>query len=323
MAVWPTLPLDPWIRTQETLHLWTQVVGKVRLALTDVVNHWWNCTLEPTPRGLTTGIMYHGSTPVEIAFDFIDHRLLVDVGPRRRELALEPRSVADFHDETLSTLAELGAPVRIYPIANELPDPIPFPEDQTHSEYDSAAVERFHRAHLLAVRSLQAHRARFLGKCSPVQFFWGGFDLAVTRFSGRTAPPHPGGVPNMPIWAAREAYSHECASAGWWPGNGGAGRTAFYAYVYPEPEGYRDGALLPPGAYYDEGLSEYLLPWDDVVAAADPAAVVEDFLEGTYARAADAAAWDRVALERSPEEAARLQALVRAADRPLDPGSPG
>ncbi|HUH13902.1 MAG TPA: DUF5996 family protein [Longimicrobiales bacterium] len=315
---WPALPLEPWLPTLETLHLWTQVVGKVRLALTDVVSHWWSCTLRPTPRGLATGVMYHGRVPVELAFDFVAHRLVIDVGRERRLLALEPRSVADFHQELLATLAELGAGVRIHPVPNELPDPIPFPDDDVHAAYDTAAVERFQAALLLADHALRRHRARFLGKSSPVHFFWGSFDLAVTRFSGRTAPPHPGGFPHLPLWVVREAYSHECHSAGWWPGQGGLGHAAFYAYAYPEPDGYRAGAALPEGSYYHEELREYVLPWEAALADADPEEAVRSFLEETWGRVAEAGGWDRPALERDPEEEARLNGRVRAADAPVE-----
>ena len=314
---WPALPLEPWRETQETVQMWTQVVGKVRLALTPVQNHWWNVTLRVTPRGLGTGVMYHGTTPVEMRFDFVDDRLEVDVGADRRSLALRPRSVADFHDELLATLADLGAAVRIHGAPNEVPDPIPFAEDHLHAAYDAAAVRRFHAALLLVDRAFRGFRAGWLGKSSPVHFFWGSFDLAVTRFSGRTAPPHPGGIPHLPDRVVREAYSHENTSVGWWPGNGAFGRPAFFAYAYPEPAGYREGAPLPAGAFYHEELREYLLPWDDVIAARDPDATLRAFMEGTHARAADAAGWDRAALERPPEEAERLERDVRAGGGPV------
>ena len=315
---WPALPLEPWRETQETLHLWTQIIGKVRLALSPVVNHWWSAALQVTPRGLGTGILHHGATPVEIRFDFTDHRLVIDVRRERRSLALEPRSVADFHREVLATLSELGAPVRIHPAPNEVADPIPFQDDDLHAAYDPAAVQRFHSVLVLVDRAFRRFRAGWIGKTSPVHFFWGSFDLAVTRFSGRTAPPHPGGIPHLPDWVVREAYSHENTSAGWWPGNGAFGRPAVFAYAYPEPDGYRDGAPLPDGAFYHEELREYLLPWDDIIATPDPDDTLRAFLEGTHARAADAGGWDRAAQERSPEDARQLERRLRSGSGPIE-----
>lgn len=309
---WPALPLDDWRETLDTLHLWTQVVGKVKLALAPIVNHWWGVTLRVTPRGLGTGTMYDGQTPIAIDFDFVDHRLDIEIGTRRRHLALEPRSVADFHTELLRTLAEEGCPITIDRTPNEIEHAIPFDEDEAHASYDAAAVGRFRIALLQADRLLDAARASFLGKSTPSHFFWGSFDLALTRFSGRPAPTHPGGFPNLPDWVTREAYSHEVWSAGWWPGQGPAdlGQPAFYAYSYPASAGFGGRDLGVPGAAWNETMSEYLLPWNDVIGAPDPDAAVRAFLTASYAAAADAGGWDRDALERSKAELHELEARV-------------
>ena len=309
---WPPLPLDAWRDTLDTLHLWTQIVGKVKLALAPIVNHWWGVTLRVTPRGLGTGTMYHGRTPLAIDFDFVDHRLDIEVGTKRRHLALEPRSVADFHAELLRTLAEERCPVTIGRTPNEVQDAIPFDEDETHASYDAAAVERLRVALLQADRVLDTARAGFLGKATPSHFFWGGFDLALTRFSGRAAPTHPGGFPNMADWVTREAYSHEVWSAGWWPGHGAAdlGQPAFYAYGYPTHPGFGGRDLGVPGAAWSETMGEYLLPWNDVITAPDPDAAVRAFLSSSYAAAADAGGWDRGALDRPEAQLQKLEARV-------------
>jgi hypothetical protein len=298
-AAWPALPLAEWEDTRATLHMWTQVVGKVRLAQCPWVNHWWHVPLYVTPRGLTTSAMPHGAGSFQIDFDFVDHRLVVDAGAAgTRVLPLEPRSVADFHRELMAALEGLGIRPRIWPVPVEVADPIPFPEDQVHASYDPEHARRFGEALVQADRALRDFRSGFTGKCSPVHFFWGSFDLAVTRFSGRGAPPHPGGIPGLADWVTREAYSHEVSSAGWWPGGGPYPDAAFYAYMYPQPDGYGDARVRPAGALYLPDAGEWILPHEAVRAAPDPDAAVRAFLEDTYAAGADLAGWDRGALER-------------------------
>ncbi|MET0396085.1 MAG: DUF5996 family protein [Longimicrobiaceae bacterium] len=296
---WPSLPLAEWEDTRATLHMWTQVVGKVRMAQTPWINHWWHVPLYVTPRGLTTGAMAYGAGSFEIAFDFVDHRLVVDAGGGgSRTLPLEPRSVADFHREVMGALASLGIRPRIWPVPVEVPDPVPFPEDHAHASYDPGYARRFGEALVRADRLLREFRSGFTGKCSPVHFFWGSFDLAVTRFSGRAAPPHPGGIPGLADWVTREAYSHEVSSAGWWPGGGPFPDAAFYAYMYPQPAGYAGARVRPPEARYLADAGEWILPHEAVRAAPDPDGAVRAFLEDTYAAGAELAGWDRAALER-------------------------
>ena len=297
---WPALPLGEWSDTCETLHRWTQVVGKVRMALTPLVNHWWNVTLYVTSRGLTTSPIPYGGRTFEIAFDFLDHQLSIETSDGAREqLALRPMSVAAFHAEVMSRLERLGIKVHIWTMPNEIPDAVPFDQDTAHAQYDPVMVQRFWQALVQADRLFKVFRARFIGKASPVHFFWGSFDLAVTRFSGRTAPP-PGGVtPNVASWVMAEAYSHEVSSCGFWPGNGGYGRAAFYVYAYPEPAGYGESPLATVGAFYDKELGQFILPYDVVREAADPDAFLLDFLQETYEAAANLAKWDRAGLERS------------------------
>ena len=298
---WPELPFETWKDTCATLHLWTQVVGKVRLAKTPWVNHSWHVALYVTPRGLTTGTIPDGRRSLQLDLDLVDHQLLVATSDGRLDrVALEPKSVATFHGEVMAALDRLGVEARIDERPNEIPDGIPFSQDHVHASYDREAIDGFRRALVSADRVLREFRTSFLGKCSPVHFFWGSFDLAVTRFSGRDAPPHPGGVPALPDTVAREAYSHEVSSAGWWPGGGMTDYPAFYSYAYPEPEGYRTAPLEPAAAWFDEGLGEYLLRYDDVRASADPEATLLAFLRSTYAAAANAAGWDRAALECAP-----------------------
>jgi hypothetical protein len=297
---WPALPLAGWQDSYETLHLWTQVVGKVRLALAPMVNHWWQVPLYVSARGLTTSAMPYGDRVVELTFDFRDHVLRVETSDGgSRTVALAPRSVADFHGETLAALHGLGVDVRIDRRPVELPVVIPFDEDETHTAYDGEAVRRCWRVLAQASRVLGAFRGRFVGKCSPVHFWWGSFDLACTRFSGRRAPPHPGGIPNLPDRVAREAYSHECMSAGWWPGGGAVNEPAVYAYAYPEPAGCPAAAIQPDAAYYHPELREWILPYDAVRTAPDPDAVLLAFLESTYDAVARLGDWDRPALERA------------------------
>lgn len=312
---WPELPLEAWSDTLDTLLLWGQIVGKVKLALAPLENHWWGITLRVGPRGLDTGVVHHGERPLELRFDFVDEVLRIDAGAAGvREVELRARSVASFHREVMAGLEELGTPVVIHRVPSELVDPIPFDEDEAHASWDGDAVRRFHRALLQADRLLRVFQARFLGKSSPVHFFWGAFDLALTRFSGGRAPEHPGGFPNMPDWVTREAYSHEVHSVGWWPGQGPLGRPAFYAYAYPPPAGFAEAAV-PEGALYHEGLGEFVLPWDDVRRAGDPDALVLDFLQATYEAAAEGGGWDRAALERGPGALEDLEARVRRSDR--------
>jgi hypothetical protein len=296
-VVWPALSYPHWRDTLATLQLWTQVVGKIRLSLTPWVNHSWQVPLYVTARGLGTSPIPYGSDVLEFEFDFLSQRLLVrsSVG-QERVLPLGPQSVADFFMRLMDLLRELGVTVSMNELPCELPNPIRFSQDRAHASYDAAAAQRFWRALLQADRVLKLFRSGFIGKVSPVHFFWGSFDLAVTRFSGRVAPPHPGGVPGLPDEVTREAYSHEVSSAGYWPGNETFPQAVFYSYAYPEPAHYREYALPPPGRYEDT-LREFILPYDAVRAAANPDALLLDFLSSTYAAAADCARWDRGALE--------------------------
>ena len=306
LHLWPALPLAEWQDTYVTVHRWMQMVGKTRLALAPMQNHWWQVTLYLTTRGLGTSPMPAGDRAVEIEFDFIDHRLVVRTSEgEERSIALAPRSVAEFYDDYVATLAALEIDARIRPVPVELADVLPFPEDRIHASYDADAAQRCWRALLAGDRVLKEFRGGFVGKSSPSQFWWGSFDLACTRFSGRSAPPHPGGVPNCPDYVTREAYSHECSSVGWWPGNvGGLEEPAFYAYAYPEPPGYATARVEPSGAYYHSTMREWILPYEAVRTRADPEAELLAFCESTYAAAAGLAGWDRAALERSRVSAA-------------------
>lgn len=296
---WPSLPLAEWQDTCTTLHLWTQVVGKVRLALAPMVNHWWQVPLYVSARGLTTSAMPYAGGVVELIFDFREHVLRIETSDGvSRTVALKPRSVADFYREVTSVLHEMGVAVRISRRPVEVEHVIPFDEDETHASYDADAARRFWRMLIDIDRVLHEFRGRFIGKCSPVHFWWGGFDIAVTRFSGRTAPPHPGGVPNVADYVTQEAYSHECISVGWWPGSGPITEPSFYAYAYPEPAGCAGAAVSPGAAYYHPQMREWFLPYEAVRTAADPDAELRSFLESTYDAAARLAGWDRQALER-------------------------
>jgi hypothetical protein len=295
---WPDLPYERWKDTYATLHLWTQVVGKIRMAQSPWLNHSWHVPLYVTPRGLTTSSIPYGERAFDIAFDFVDHALVLRVSDgRERRLPLRPRTVAEFYAETMAMLDGLGLSVRIDRVPNEIADAIPFDEDTKHSAYDPEYAARFWRILLQADRVFSQFRTSFLGKCSPVHFFWGSFDLAVTRFSGRTAPPHPGGVPHMPDSVVREAYSHEVSSAGFWPGGPAVEYPLFYSYAYPEPPGYRDTAVRPAAASFSSSLGEFLLPYDAVRTVPNPDATLLEFLQSTYEAAANAAHWDRAALE--------------------------
>ena len=295
---WPVLGYDDWKGTRDAMHLWTQIVGKVRVAQTPWLNHGWHSALYVSPRGLSTGPIPHGTRSFQIDLDFLDHQLRVTTDRGEvRERALGPGTIADFHAGVLRTLEELRLPVRIHGRPNEIPDAVPFREDRAQRPYDADAATRFFHALQSAERVLQRFRTGFRGKASPVHFFWGSFDLAVTRFSGRTAPPHPGGVPNLPDAITREAYSHEVSSAGFWPGGGDVEHAAFYSYAYPTPAGFRDARVRPEAAFYHEGLGEFVLPYDAVRTAADPDGTLLAFLQSTYDAAADAADWDRSSLE--------------------------
>ena len=307
--LWPELAYLDWRETAATLHLWTQIVGKIRLALTPWVNHGWQVPLYVSSRGLGTTPIPAGREILEMEFDFVAHRLRVSTSlGAHRTLPLVPQSVAEFYRQLLSQLHELGIDVSIHEIPNEVPDPIPFSKDDRHSSYDGAAAHAFWRVLIQADRIFKQFRTGFLGKVSPVHFFWGSFDLAVTRFSGRGAPLHPGGVPGLPDAVTREAYSHEVSSAGFWPGNEAFPAAAFYSYAYPEPSGFRDHAVTP-GAYFDEKLAEFILPYETVRRTVDPDDLVLNFLTTTYVAAADAAHWDRVHLECAPGVARRVRPL--------------
>jgi hypothetical protein len=294
---WPDLSYEAWHDTVATLQLWTQIVGKVRVRLAPWVNHSWQVPLYVTARGLTTSPIPFAGEILEIEFDFVHHRLLARSSrAEERSFALEPQTVADFYARTLALLRELGVTVEINDRPVELANPIRFSADRTHRSYDADAAHRFWRVLLKSDTVFTRFRSGFLGKVSPVHFFWGSFDLAVTRFSGRRAPRHPGGIPGLSDAVTREAYSHEVSSAGFWPGNEAFPRAAFYSYAYPVPAGF-SGHAVTPGAYYDKGLGEFILPYDQVRQAADPEATLLDFLTRTYAAAADAGLWDRAALE--------------------------
>jgi hypothetical protein len=299
---WPALSFDAWKDTYATLHRWCQIVGKVRLARTPWINHGWHVPLYVTARGLTTSPIPNGNKSFQIEFDFIDHRLPIRTSDGKvTSLALRPRSVADFYRELMAQLREAGVDVTIYPRPNELEDEIRFDEDVIHASYDGDAAQRCWRALVQAERVFTAFRARFVGKCSPVHLFWGAFDLAVTRFSGRPAPLHPGGVPFLPDRVTREAYSHEVSSAGFWPGGGATPYPVFYSYAYPEPAGFKEVAVRPSGAAYSAELREFLLPYEYVRNADSPDEVLLEFLESTYQAAADLGKWDRPSLERTAD----------------------
>jgi hypothetical protein len=299
-GAWPSLPVEAWAGTRDTLQLWTQIVGKVRLASSPLLNHWWNVPLYLTARGLTTSLMWtDAGLGFQIDFDFIDHRLDISTaGGEQRQVVLEPRTVADFHRDLIGRLAELGVRPEIWDMPVEIPGAIAFQQDHEHSSYDGDYVQRWWRALISASLVFNEFRTCFVGKSSPVHLFWGALDLATTRFSGRPAPPHAGGAPNCSPHVMLEAYSQEVSSCGYWPG--GAGEGAFYSYAYPEREGYRTASVEPAEAFYDESLGEYLLPYEVVRRAHDPGSMLLSFLHSTYAAAADTGGWDRDTLERPP-----------------------
>lgn len=297
---WPQLDYVSWKDTCATLHMWTQIVGKIRMVQTPWTNHSWHVPLYVTARGLTTSPIPHGARTFQLDFDFIDHLLLITASDASlRKMSLQPRSVADFYHEIFTHLAALGLDVKIHTTPNEIVDGIPFEQDHQHASYNAQDANRFWRVLVQADRMFKQFRTGFIGKCSPVHFFWGSFDLAVTRFSGRPAPEHPGGVPHCPDSVTREAYSHEVSSCGFWPGNEQVPYPLFYAYAYPPPPGFGDAIVRPKEARFDAGLGEFILPYDAVQAAAVPDAVLLDFLQTSYEAAANLAGWDRSALERT------------------------
>lgn len=297
---WPDLELHEWLATRDTLHMWLQIIGKVRLVQTPWINHSWHATLYVTARGLTTSLIPHGDRQFQIDLDLIDHRLTVaatDGGTGG--FTLEPQTVAAFHDRLMSEVARLGLSVRISGRPNEVADAIPFALDDVHREYDADAVTRFWRMLVQIQRVFLQFRVRFTGKCSPIHLFWGAMDLAVTRFSGRTAPPHPGGVPNLPDRVTREAYSHEVSSCGFWTGAPPVDYPAFYAYAYPEPPGFSEVQPRPDGAFYSADFREFILPYARVRESPSPDETLLAFLQSTYEAAANLGAWERAVLERS------------------------
>jgi hypothetical protein len=300
---WPKLTLDEWAPTQTTLHRWTQIVGKTRLALAPMQNHWWQVVLYVTERGLTTSPIPYDRRTFDVSFDFNDHVLIARTNDGDSNvLELPGLSVGDFYARYMSMLRTLGIEIRIMPVPMELMDTTSFVDDRTHASYDPDAVYRCWQILLQSDRVLKRFRARFIGKSSPSHFWWGGFDLACTRFSGRPAPLHPGGIPNCPDWVTTEAYSHECISAGWWPGMLGSpvAEPAFYAYSYPEPAGCDAALVRPAAAYYHPVMREWILPYESVRSSPDPEGALLEFLESTYEAAANLAKWDRKALERPP-----------------------
>lgn len=300
LNVWPPLPVSAWQDTYQTLHLWTQIIGKIRLALAPKLNHWWHSTLYVTPCGLTTSTIFDGTRNFQITFDFLKHQLLIETSDGiTKTVALAPRSVANFYQAVMSTLKEIGIEVQIWTMPQEITDPIPFEQDERHATYDPESAQRFWQILMQADRLLSIFRARYAGKCSPVHFFWGSFDLAVTRFSGRRAPEHPGGVPGMADWVTREAYSHEVSSCGFWFGDKSV-EALFYAYAYPPPEGFKNYPIQPQEAFYSADMQEFILPYEAVRQADNPDVKVLEFLQSTYEAAASLGDWDCDALEYKP-----------------------
>ena len=296
---WPVLELHEWLATRDTLHMWLQIIGKVRLIQTPWINHSWHATLYVTPRGLTTSPIPHGDREFQIDLDLMEHRLAIAASDGRSGgFALEPQTVAAFYHRLMDELVRLNLPVRIVARPNEVTEAIAFAVDEVHRDYDRDAVNRFWRMLVQAERVMLQFRARFIGKCSPIHLFWGAMDLAVTRFSGRGAPPHPGGIPNLPDRVTREAYSHEVSSCGFWAGTPPVDYPAFYAYAYPEPPGFADARVLPDGAFYSADFHEFILPYARVRESSTPDETLLQFLQSTYDAAADLGRWDRAALER-------------------------
>ncbi|WP_146341475.1 DUF5996 family protein [Nesterenkonia sp. NBAIMH1] len=297
---WPRLRVEDWAETRSTLHMWTQIVGKIRLVHAPLLNHWWQVTLYVSPRGLTTSMIPHPRGAFDMEFDFIDHQLVIRTSEGSvRTVALEPKPVAIFYSETMAALTDLGIEARIQSQPNEVDPAIPFAEDYEHASYDGVSARLFWRQLLLADRAMGEFRSHFVGKVSPVHFFWGSMDLACTRFSGRTAPPHPGGAPNCGDWVMVEGYSHELSSCGFWPGGGEEG--AFYAYAYPEPAGFSEFPVAPADASYSVEGGQFRLPYETVRRTDDPADTLRRFLHSTYEAAAERGQWDRKALEDQPD----------------------
>jgi hypothetical protein len=297
---WPALPFAEWKDTAITLHMWTQIVGKIRLTLSPWTNHSWHVTLYVTARGLTTSPIPHGLATFEIRFDFIDHQLrILKSDGAGRTIELKPQSVAKFYEAVMKGLRDLGLPVTIHTMPNEIENPVPFEQDEQHHAYDREYANRFWRVLVQSDRVFKEFRSRFCGKCSPVHFFWGSFDLAVTRFSGRPAPPHPGGVPHLPDEITREAYSQEVSSLGFWPGNAAMPTPVFYSYAYPEPAGFSEAKVLPDAAFYEPKLREFILPYEAVRTAKKPDEVLLDFAQSAYDAASQLGKWDRAALEEN------------------------
>jgi Family of unknown function (DUF5996) len=299
-TTWPSLPFSAWQDTYATLHMWTQIIGKIRLALAPKLNHWWHSTLYVTPRGLTTSSIPYGRGSFEIRFDFLEHHLQIETSDcTTKRIALFPRSVADFYHDVIGAFQASNIEVRIWTTPQEVAEPISFNLDEKHAAYDPEYVQRFWRILVQAERVMTAFRSRFTGKCSPVHFFWGSFDLAVTRFSGRRAPDHPGGIPNMADWVTREAYSHEVSSCGFWPGSSSV-EPIFYSYAYPAPSGFGDYPIQPQQAFYSSDMGEFVLPYEAVRQANNPDALLLDFFQSTYDAAANLGNWDRAALDYVP-----------------------
>ncbi|NLU72667.1 hypothetical protein HCC61_08270 [Streptomyces sp. HNM0575] len=297
--VWPRLRVADWAPTRDTLHMWAQIVGKIRLKHAPMVNHWWQVSLYVTPRGLTTSAVPYHSGVFDIEFDFLDHRLRIRTsGGDSRSIALTSRPVADFHAEVLRAMGDLGIEAAIQSHPNEVEPAVKFADDFDHATYDPDAAQTFWRQLLRVHLTMDEFRSSFVGKASPVHFFWGSMDLACTRFSGRTAPPHPGGAPHLANWVMEEAYDRELSSCGFWPG--GAEEGAFYSYAYPTPAGFAEHRIAPESAYYSAEYGEFLLPYEAVRTAADPEHDLLRFLETTYEAAADGGGWDRSALEQDP-----------------------
>lgn len=296
---WPELALSEWIATRDTFHLWLQIVGKVRLVQTPWINHAWHATFYLTPRGLTTSLIPHGDREFQIDFDLTNHRLEIAASDGRTGgFALEAQPVSAFYRRLMDELTRLDLPVRIVARPNEVAEAIPFEQDDVHKDYDPDAVNRFWRMMMQTQRVMLQFRARFIGKTSPIHLFWGAMDLAVTRFSGRPAPEHPGGIPNLPDHITREAYSHEVSSCGFWAGSPPVDYPAFYAYAYPPPAGFAEARIRPDGAFYSKELGEFILPYARVRESANPDETLLEFFQSTYEAAADLAKWDRAALER-------------------------
>jgi len=303
LSPWPELPLHEWQDTCTTVHMWTQIIGKIKLMQSPPINHWWQVVLYLTARGLTTSPIPYGQRTFEIDFDFMDHKLILRTNDGSiRTLALQGLSVADFYQGLMEALRSVGVNIKIWTTPVEVAERIPFEEDRVHASYDSDYVQRCWRIMAQTDRVLKQFRSRFLGKCSPVHFFWGAFDMAVTRFSGRRAPEHPGGVPALADFVVREAYSHEVSSCGFWPGGGAIQEPAFYAYAYPEPNGFRQASVEPKQAFYSSEVHEFILPYDVVRTSTDPDEVLLSFLQTTYEAAANLGNWDREALEREGNE---------------------